>query len=94
MSGHRLVLHVDDDCFSWGMTCDYATSDEDRPCWPLDFDGKHLPAPQPCNYDEWLENLDECVRAELRIDVELEDVDWVGEAPLFLAGGVTGWSHE
>lgn len=58
---HRLEMSVGDGYVGFRVICGHDLADETRPCWPYDTerdDPIPLPAPQPCNLTDWIDNLD------------------------------------
>ena len=74
---------------SWTVHCPYDPADETRPCWALDVEADppvQLPAPQGCNYAEWVENIGgECIDGKGVTVTFGVEADWSnGDYPVFV----------
>lgn len=94
---HTMTVTIDDGHLSVTVNCPYDLADETRPCWAADEvaddDGNYppLPAPQPCNYQDWAENLapEELLSDSWEVTVETE-WEWDGDVPRVMFGKVVG----
>ena len=71
---HTMLVEIMDGMLYLRVKCPYDLADETRPCWALDVDGSLLPAPQPCNYHDWCDNLspDELLGGDVTVEFAME----------------------